>query len=1047
MTKLEDFFYLKMLFIITALFFSINSSGQNQKVSGKVTDQNGIGLPGATIIENGTQNGEVTDFEGNFTINVRDEAAVLRVSYIGFVTTEVKVGNQNYIEVVLKEDAAELDEVIIVGYGTTKKSDFTGSSVKATSEDIAEFPTINLESALQGRLAGVNITSTSSEPGGGISIQVRGASSISGGNQPLYVIDGVPQFNDGSRLAPEINNFSPTNALAALNPNDIESVEVLKDASSTAIYGSRGANGVILITTKKGKAGKSQLTLNTFTTVGLEPKPIPLANAREFATHINLANTNVGGEPYYNGEVRTTVDGQSSIVFPRPEDLGEGTNWQREIFRTAITQNYQLTASGGNDLVRYLVSANYVDDEGIIKFSSYKKGSLRVNLNAKVNDKLSIDLFTNYTADLNDRAESTNQSTTPGGLSPSGSILKALIASPVLATDNQAYRTFLLLPDRGSSSGLLNPVFDLENTINERRFNFFQSSMDMVYRFNDKLNLTVRGAYNRTFSSNDMYWNLLTAVGFDNNQRTFQSTWRTNTYINENFLTFNESNENFNLNLVVGNTFQKEDGQGTTILANGLDIPTDNGLYLLPLYRNISPPNRNFVESTLISGFARGSFSYKDRYLLTVTGRADASSRFAENEKWAFFPSFGLGWTFTNEGFFEKLRNVVSNGKIRFSYGTSGNQAISPFQSLASLSPTSFGFLNGGIIGITTNTSENKNLTWETTTQIDYGLDLSFFKNKFNLTFDIYKKTTEDLLQQRDIPSESGFTSILANLGSLENKGFEISFSGNLVNSEKFGWDIGLNFARNENRITDLGEGIEFYNSGSGQADYTHRLRVGGEFGDFWGFTTEGLLTAEDIANGYPTLGGSTGEGDLKFSDTDGDGTITDADKVKIGNAFPEFTTGISSNFRYKNWALNTLLVGNHNFEILNQNLLYGAYGSFFGVPTKSYINDFWTPENTDAFYPRPNAGAVNNVTSDRLIEDGSFLRLKTVSLVYNLTIPKSQTKFKFSLTGNNLVTFTNYSGYDPEVSGYGQNILTPGIDVGSYPRARSWTLGMEVQF
>ncbi|MHB1105980.1 MAG: SusC/RagA family TonB-linked outer membrane protein [Lutibacter sp.] len=1032
-----------VLFSLLFLFSSIILA-QNT-ISGTVSS-NGLPLPGVSIIIKGTNIGTVSDFNGSFTLNTKPDDIIL-VSFLGYKKIEEPVNGRQEINLTLEEDEQQLSEVVVVGYGTVKKSDFTGSSSTVNSKDIAEFPNINLESALQGRMAGVNMTSTSSEPGGGINVQIRGATSLSGGNQPLYVIDGVPQFNDASRSAAEINGFAPTNALASFNPNDIESIEVLKDASSAAIYGSRGANGVIIITTKKGKAGESNITFNSFTSFAERPKSIPLATAKEFATHINLTNTNLGGEAYYTGVDRFTVDGLQSVYFPSPDELGEGTDWQREIFRPAVTSSYQMTASGGNNSVRYLISGNYLTDEGVVKFSKYRKGAFRLNLDADLNEKIKAVVNLSYSADLNDRAESTNQSTTPGGLSPSGSILKSLITSPALSTDNQLYQVYLLLSDRGSSSGLLNPLLDLKNTINQRKYNIFQGSMDLVYKFNDNLNFTVRGAHNSSFSANDSYWNNLTAFGYDARQRTFQSDWRTNSYINENFLTFNKNTEDFNINIVVGNTFQKEDARGGTLNASNLSIPSDNGLFLLPLYQNISIPGRNFIESTLISGFARGSFSYKSKYLLTLTARADASSKFAENEKWAYFPSIGLGWTFSNESFFKGMENVISNGKLRFSYGTSGNQAISPFQSLSTLTPINFGFTNGQATGVITNTSENKDLTWETTTQIDYGLDLSFLKNRFNLTLDLYEKETEDLLQAKNIPSESGFNSILSNFGTINNKGFEISLSGKIINKDNFGWDFGFNYARNKNEIVDLGEGVEFYNAQNGQADYTHRLRVGGQLGDFWGFETDGLLTAEDIANGTPTFGGSTFEGDLKFKDTNNDGAITDNDKVNLGNAFPDYTIGISNNFRYKNWELNSLLVGNFGNEILNQNLLYGTYGSFFGVPTQEYLSDFWSPENTDAFYPRPSAGAVNNVTSDRLIEDGSFLRIKTLSLIYNYQLPNSKTKFRFNLTAQNLYTFTNYGGYDPEVSGYGQSVLTPGIDVGSYPRTRLWTIGAEIQF
>ncbi len=1036
------------IFLLLLLFAGVQAQAQDiSTISGTVTDAAGKPLKGATIEVKGTATSTVAADNGSFSIAARP-GNVLTITAVGYAATEVTVGPQKQITVSLNSNISTLDDVVVIGYGTVKKRDFTGASSGVIAKTIGETPAVTLENALQGRMAGVNITSTSAEPGGGISIQVRGATSLSGGNQPLYVIDGVPQYNDNTRSAGEVNGFAPTNALASLNPSDVESVEVLKDASSSSIYGSRGANGVIMITTKKGRAGKGVVGFNYYTTMAETPKIIPLATAKEFADFINLARTNAGGMPYYDGTYKVTSNGQDSIYFPKPEELATGTNWQKEIYRSSVTHNFQLTMSGGNDAVRYLVSGNYLRDEGVVKYSKYQKAAVRANIDAKLNSKFSTAVNVSYAADLNDRAESTNENTTPGGLSPGGSILKALLASPTLSTDNRAYEIYLLLPDRGASSGMLNPVHDLANTINQRRYNIFQATADLIYKFNNNFNFTVRGAYNGGTSLNDMYWSNNTELGYDRGQKTFQSTWRTESYINEDFVTFNKTAGDLNVNAVAGSSFQFENARGTELGGELLSVPTDNGLYLLPLYANRSVPVTNYAKSFLVSGFSRFAFSYKSRYLLTLTGRADASSKFAENNKWAFFPSVGLGWTFSDEKFFEPLRNTVSNAKLRFSYGTSGNQAISPFQSLASLSPISYGFINGAATGIITNTSENKDLTWETTKQADAGLELGFAQNRYRLTVDVYKKTTDNLLQYKSIPAESGYATILTNMGSIENKGLEVELGGLLMKNKSFSWNASVNYSLNRNKVLDLGPGVEFYNAGSGNADYTHRLRVGSPLGDFWGYKTDGLLTAKDIADGAPVFGGSTFEGDLKFADVNNDGKISDEDKVKLGNAFPKYTFGFSNNFTYKNWALDVFVMGMIGQDVLNQNLLYSTYGSYFGVPSQKYLSDYWTPEDKDAYYPRPSAGAVNNVTSDRLIEKGSFVRIKTVSLRYNFNKkPTWLSKLQLYFTATNLYTFTSYDGYDPEVSGYGQNILTPGIDIGSYPRTRMWTLGVDVQF
>ena len=1049
--KLSSRFPLKQRFVLCSLllFFNLICFAQQKiTVTGSVISDSNKPLASVSVKEKGTDAGTTTGENGVYTIQV-NKGAVLIFSFVGYEDQQLEVYKEGTIASIrLVSKASTLNDVIVIGYGTIKKRDFTGSSSSVDAKTIAETPSTTLENALQGRMAGVNITNTSAEPGGGINIQIRGAASLSGGNQPLYVIDGVPQYNDNTRSASEIGGFSSTNALASLNPADVESVEVLKDASSASIYGSRGANGVIMITTKKGKTGKGTISFNYYTTIAEKPKLIELATAKEFANHMNLASTNLGGQPVYDGTFKKTSNGQDSIYFPMPSELGVGTNWQSEILRSSVTRNFQLGLSGGNDAVKYLVSGNYLRDQGIVRYSKYQKASFRTNLEAKLNNKISTFVNISYATDLNDRAESSNESTTPGGLSPSGAILKSFLASPALGTDNLAYRTYLQLADRGAASGLINPVFDLANTINQRKFNIFQTTLDLVYKFNNNLNFTVRGAYNNTSSTNDMYWGYKTELGYDRGQKTFQSTWRTASYINENFFTFNKNTKDFTLNIVVGSSVQTENARGTELGGELLSVPSDNGLYLLPLYQNRSIPVTNYSKSFLVSGFGRASFSYLNRYLLTLTGRGDASSKFAENKKWAYFPSVGLGWTFTDEKFFAPLQKTISNGKLRFSLGTSGNQAISPYQSLAALSPLSYGFISGAVTGIVTNTSENKNLTWETTKQIDLGLDLGFLQNRLKFTVDIYKKTTRDLLQYTSIPSQSGYTTILSNFGSIENKGIEFELGGNVMKKKSFTWDIAVNYSINRNEVIDLGPGVTFYNAGSGQADYTHRLNVGSSLGEFWGFKTNGLLTAKDIADGTPTLGGSTKEGDLKFVDINNDGKITDDDKAGLGNAFPKFTFGVSNNFGYKNWSLNVFVMGVSGNKILNQNLLYSTYGSYFGVPSKKYISDYWTPDNKDAFYPRPSSGAVNNVTSDRLIEDGSFVRIKTVSLRYNFSkIPKWANKLQLYITANNLHTFTNYGGYDPEVSGYGQNVLTPGIDIGSYPRTRMWTIGVDVQF
>lgn len=1021
-------------------------------VSGLVTEAaTGNPLSGASIKLKGTDIGTSTDAKGNFTLQIPDAGGILAISYVGYESDEVRVSRTGYFKVSLKLKDSQADEVIVVGYGSLRKKDVTGSSSRVNEQIIKETPPTTLENAIQGRMPGVVVTNTSAEPGGGVSIQIRGLTSLSGNNQPLYVIDGVPMYNDNSRSAAEFEANVPTNFLSTINPSDVLSVEVLKDASATAIYGSRGANGVILITTKRGKIGKAKIDFNHYTLVAEAPQPIRLANAKEYANYYNTLMANSGMPLQYTGQYYKSSNNLDSLYFPSPTELGEGTNWQKEIFRSAITQNYQVNVSGGSPSLKYMLSGNYLDDEGVVKISKYRRGSLRANLDATATDKFSIKFDVNLTTDINDRAENSNARGLVGGFERSGVILKSFVANPVWSVDNTTSKQQGNFNNTQFYTTMLNPLFDLENTINQRKINFTLANADLNYKFSPSFNLTVRGGYNLTNASTDMFWNLNSQLGYLRGQKTFQSSWKSTSYLNENFLTFNRQTSKYNLNVVGGVSWQKNILLTSVLGGEGLPIPTGNGLYLLPLYNSRDIPNTNRIDELLLSGYGRVAFSYDSRYLLTVTARGDGSSHFAANKKWAFFPSMGVGWNFMEEKFLSGIKPVVSSGKLRASYGTSGNQAIAAYQSLPSLAPISFGFISGAITGVTTQSPGNTDLTWETTTQLDVGLELSFLNDRWKFALDAYKKRTEDLLQSKAILSQSGYTSILSNFGTIENRGIELELSGNIIKNKQFQWDASFNAATNQIKVIDLGPGIKYYNYTSGATggnDYTHRITVGGSLGTFWGFKTDGLLTAKDIADGYPKLTPNLTEGQIKVLDVNGDKVINDLDKGDLGHAYPKYTLGLSNSFSYANFSLNIFLNAALGQKVLNQNKVWSEYGSTTGIPTKAYIDDYWTPDNLDAYFPKPSLTNPNFQTMDRIVEDGSYLRIKLISLRYNFTqLPKWVTKLQLYVTVNNLYTFTKYTGYDPEVSAYGQNNFLAGIDLGSYPRTRSVAFGLEVGF
>jgi TonB-dependent starch-binding outer membrane protein SusC len=1053
-----------LLFLLAAGPAYTASAQENQlQVTGTVRNRQGELLPNVSIMAVNTKTnfsvGVQTDSIGIFHFSGLPPGAgyVFTASCIGFETQTLKgfalkAGITLTLAIRMeKSSGPTLNDIVVVGYGSMRKKDMTGSSSRIDEQQLKETPPTTIEDAMQGKAAGLTVTNTSAEPGGGISLQVRGVTSLSGTNQPLYVIDGIPLYNDNSRAAPEFaSNVSP-NALASLNPSDIVSIEVLKDASATAIYGSRGANGVIMITTKRGRPGKAVIQLDQYTTAAMRPKLIKLATAKEYAGFINEMAGNDGLPNPYNGKYLVAPGGQDSIYFATPDQLGTGTNWQQEITRpAAVTENYQLSASGGNEFIRYLLSGNYLNDQGIVRYSSYKKGSFRSNFDIKINNRLNAKFDFNAVTDQNNRAENSNGFVLTGGAERSGVILKSFVASPALSTDNQASR----ISNQFSSvtplyTSMLNPLYDLANTINQRTTKNFFATLELDYKLAEGLTLTARGMSVTNTTNIDEFWNNNTQLGYSRGQMTYQVNYANNTYINEDYLTYMRSSSKYSLNIVAGGSWQKSTTRYTALEEENLPVPVSNGLYLTPLYGIITPPFTYRADQTLLSGYGRGVFSYLGKYMLTVTARTDGSSNFAVNKKWAFFPAAGIGWNFTEEKFLSGLRSVLSNGKLRVSYGTSGNQAIAAFQSLATLSPLSFGFVNGVATGVITNTPGNSNLTWETTKQADLGLELGFFQDKYKLTFDVYRKRTDNLLQTKTIPGESGYSSIVANFGSIRNEGIELELSTAPVATKHFNWNLGFNMSINRNKILDLGPGVSYYNFTSGGADYTHRLTVGGRLGDFWGYKTDGLLSQDDIQKGYPTLVGAAAKaGMVKMVDENHSGTLNDSDKVFLGNALPKITLGLDNTFTLGNWTLNIFVYAPLGQKVLNQNLLYSTYGSPVGVPSEAYIKDHYTAAHPNAHYPIPSNYGPNFQTTDRLVEDASFLRFKTITLAYTFNTPaKWLSKLRIYATGNNLITITQYSGYDPEVSSYGQNILLPGIDIGSYPRTRMYTFGINATF
>lgn len=1037
--------------LLLCITFSFHSFAQQTTIRGKVQSSEGEPLNGVNILVKKKNIGTTTDFDGIYTLNNVISNDVITYSFLGYKTQEVSYKGQSIINITLEETSEQLDELVLVGYGKLRKGEVTGSYSTISEESLQQGSVLSIEEAIQGKIAGVNVVNTSAEPGGAISINIRGITSIAGNNQPLFVIDGIPFLNDSSIRASEFESNVQTNVLSIINPDDVVSVKILKDADATAIYGSRGANGVILITTRQGSVRKAKVSIQHHTTFSSKPKTIPLASAQDYAIFINKARENAGQDLLYTGQSFQNSTGLDSIYFPTPGEipalLGKGTNWQKEIFQSTVSQNTQFNINGGSETFQYNVSGNYTDQEGSLLNSNYKRGAIRGNFNIDIGPKFSIISNTMLSKSRNDRVENANHRGAGGGYERAGIIWKAFHTSPIIEVADAFFSE-----DFGndvSPFNLFNPVVDILNTLNTSEDLFMLSNLQLDYQFFDDLSLTVRAGTTQFYNQRSLFWNKNTALGNIFNNKSRYATSFNSSYVNENYLTYKKKLNKHKITAVLGGSWERNRRKSSLIGAQNFSINVNNGLYLFDYAEALDPakPSLNFIESELLSGYFRANYSFNNKYALSITGRADGSSKFAKNKKWAFFPSVGLAWNFTKEKFLSN-QNLIKNGKLRASYGTSGNQAISPYQSLPSLGILTFGFVNSAVNGVVLGNPGNTELTWETTKQYDFGLEFALINNKLKFNIDYYNKETNDLLQRLNVPSESGFTTFLTNFGTIENSGIEVELSAQLIQNKNINWSVDANYSANRNKIIDLGE-LDFLDFGlPGNVEgATHRLKEGGSIGDFYVFQTNGLLTSEDIQNGYPTLGSNQSEGQIKFIDKNEDGIINDNDKIIRGNAYPKHIIGLSSNFRYKNFSFNMFWNAALGQKVLNLNRQLSTVGHPFGVPSQDYINDFWSPDNTNAFFPVPSSLNEINRVLDRFLEDGSYVRLKTATVEYNLDVDHINAfdELAISITGNNILTFTKYKGYDPEVSAFGQTSLTPGIDKGSFPRTWSLSLGISI--
>lgn len=1015
-----------------SLFFTGQIVAQDKNfttVQGTViSESDGLPLPGANIQVKNTSIGTVTDLNGKFKLDAPLNSSLI-VSFIGYNQREIKLGKETNYNILLTESALQMDEVVVIGYGSIKKSDLTGSvsSIKADEMHIESIASI--DQGIQGKAAGVVVTQNSGQPGSGTSIRIRGTTSIWGTNEPLYVIDGIPISNEG--LTTGAIKGPTLNPLSSINPNDIESIEILKDASATAIYGARGANGVVLVTTKRGDANNAKITFDYSRGIQSVNNKISMLNAEQLAI--------LGNEACDNANV------DRRLIYASPTNLGEGTDWQDEIFRPAPVSNYQLSAIGGKERSSYLISVNYFSQDGVIIGSDFKKGNLRLNYDNQIRDRIKVGIGIN----LNRSVLNGTVTDDEGGMSSSVTSW-ALEFNPGLPVyDENGDYTY---ENNTSSPSVGNPVADAKEVEQVTTSSRILSNLYMQTKILD--NLYFKSSFGidaQYIKEQSFYPNYLKRAEASGGQAASGNINGLN-WLTENTLNYNKQlNDKHRLDAVVGFTMQEIKSD---MLYSASSKFTDNRLG----YNSIQSGELKTLMLTeakgsqMISYLARINYNYNEKYLLTVSGRVDGSSKFGDGNEYGFFPSFALAWRVSEETFLKNIERFFVL-KLRGGYGVVGNEGIFPYGSLGLLESTEAYFGENEIAkGSGPLSPENQNLKWETTSQYNIGFDLGFFNNRIMIVSDFYSKYTTDLLLYTPVPYASGYENVMTNIGNMTNKGFE--FSLNTVNTVKVvKWNTSFNIAYNKNEVTkltgELGEGIPGEPI-TGITLWTE-VREGYPINTIFGYQSDGIIQLNEDLSTIPYFSSySPSYGDRKYIDQNQDGLIDENDMVVLGNAHPDFTFGLTNTVSYKGFVLSVYLQGAYGNSVANFNRF--SLESFDGNRNNSTAAlERWTPDNPTNQYPRANATPMNNVLSDVQVEDASYLRVKDITLSYNL--PSSLISriklqnLRIYVNFKNMYTFTDYTGYNPEVNRFTSNAISLGADYGSYPSVRTITTGLSLTF
>ena len=1065
---------LLILIFLPAIIIAQNISLKGNIVEAKSQEP----LPGATILIKGTAIGVTSDFDGNFEINTKIGDTIV-ASFLGMKTQEVLVLSSS-ITIRLEDDIDQLDEVLVsVGYFDVSKKDLSGSITQIKAEQLEQNRGASIENLLQGQVAGIVVTE-SAEPGGGVGVSIRGTNSILGGTQPLYVLDGIP-ISPISDAQGNGNSGGAQSSMSFINPNDIEKIEVLKDAAATAVYGARGANGVILITSKSANRnnGKDKITLTVDSYLTSVRKKINLLDGPGFEAYMNqralnqvyqqITNPDRDGGAF-DGSQELTVENYPELEdysIPFNESTGISTDWQDETYQLAKTNSVNLSYRGGDFKKNLSLNIGLFDQEGVIVNSTNKRLFLNTRIKRKVfNDKIDVFSITNLSYKKGNASSVGN-----GQIFMQKSVVSQVLQFQPIYSLLETGENDDIYSGLNEGDVISNPYTLAKFVVDEKKSIRLRQALSIVGKLSPQLTATFKAAFDYQKNTRDNYYPSNTTRGFINNGEASQSSLENQKIYAEGNLRYRTRFNLHRIDATMVATYEQNSIRSLFNKATG--FANDNTtFYNFTAADEIFVPISQYRELGLLSALTRVGYNYNRKYFIDLNARIDASSKFAENKKSAVFPSLAVSWLISKERFLRKIKQI-NNLKLRFSYGKTGSNPISPYQSLALMSPIRYNFDDELVIGFYEQNLENDDLTWETTDQFNIGLDIGLFKSRLNLTLDAYHKLTYDLLQNVNLPPSNGYSSRVDNFGEIENKGFEISLQADLIKNNNFSWNLYSNFSLNRNKLISLNSNLDYQLGPS--IGFTEArpimFMVGQPLGIFWGAETNGIFENWEQANSSGITNAAPGEINYvnysvtydEFGNPSENQLIDFDDYVKIGDPNPDFTYSFGSEFNYKNWDLSILFTGQEGGDLFwvdswqlsglfrTRNQLSDSFENSWKAPLSysngSVIYDPTVGNTVGATHP----GAIiengnRNTPSDRQVFDGSFVRLKNINLGYNFNF-KTGKSLRLYVSGQNLLTWTKYPGYDPEVKTYTKNPQRRGVDFGTYPGTKSYIFGLKFNY